>query len=249
MNGKLYISPFYPDNLPQWPCPHCPDGVLLLEENSISIHEINSSIEGRSEEDWEPECITERFSGLLKCNLCEEPVFIVGETKQVEAGSDHNTLEYSSWLIPHFFEPAIQIIKIPKNCTRQIKRELNEICKLYWVSPSSAGNRIRVALELLMDQNKVPKKAKIKTGKYRNLTLHERITKFKSADPDIATTLMALKWLGNAGSHPTNLSHSDVLSALDLLSYVFEEMYERKTSNRRALVKLINKNKGPKKRY
>jgi len=43
--------------------------------------------------------------------------------------------------------------------------------------------------------------------------------------PEIAIKLLALKWLGNKGSHTENMSKNDVLDAYEILDSVLDELY------------------------
>ena len=59
--------------------------------------------------------------------------------------------------------------------------------------------------------------------------------------------LLAIKWLGNAGSHAsTPLSLDDVFDAYEILEVVLNDLYENKVEFARKLAKDINKNRGPK---
>jgi len=59
--------------------------------------------------------------------------------------------------------------------------------------------------------------------------------------------MLAIKWLGNAGSHAEGaVTLDDVMDAYDLIDHVLQELYTQKARKAKALAKLINKKKGPK---
>ena len=55
---------------------------------------------------------------------------------------------------------------------------------------------------------------------------------------------MAVKWIGNDGSHEGDLSQNDLLDVFEILNYVLDEMYEQRAKNVAKLATKINKAKG-----
>jgi hypothetical protein len=63
---------------------------------------------------------------------------------------------------------------------------------------------------------------------------------------ELVDMLLAVKWLGNAGSHDGDKpTIADVRMTYDLLEHVLSEIYEKKTGELKAVAKKINKKKGP----
>ncbi|QEH36352.1 hypothetical protein OJF2_49130 [Aquisphaera giovannonii] len=59
---------------------------------------------------------------------------------------------------------------------------------------------------------------------------------------------MAVKNLGNAGSHPGDkVTHDDVFDGFDILERVLEDMYSEHPGELAKAVKEINRRKGPRK--
>ena len=152
---------------------------------------------------------------------------------------------------PSFFEPAPPVFPIPKECPNAVADELKKAFALMWPEIGSSGNRLRVAVEVLMNEQKIQKKAKIKSGgnarKYRDLALHERIEKFMVKHEDAGTQLMAIKWLGNTGSHAALdvLTHDDLLDAFEHFEYALDLVYVGKAIELVKRAKRIIKDKGP----
>ena len=58
-----------------------------------------------------------------------------------------------------------------------------------------------MCIEILLDNLKVPKTELSKKSKRKRLTLHSRIEKLSETHPNIEKHLLAIKWIGNDGSH------------------------------------------------
>jgi hypothetical protein len=136
------------------------------------------------------------------------------------------------------------MIRIPRGTPDSIIQELNAAFKLYWIYTGASANRI----EILLTQQKI-KRYTVNAKKRRiRLDLHARIRLYQPEQPEIAESLLAVKWLGNAGSHSEGLTPEDLFDGLDLLEHVLEELYEQRTRKLHGLRKLINKRKGPRSR-
>ncbi len=81
-----------------------------------------------------------------------------------------------------------------------------------------------------MDHMKVSKQITTKRGKSQDLALHARIELFAKTSPDVGSKLLAIKWIGNSGSHSDQLQSEDILDVFDLLSYAFGEIFEKNQS-------------------
>jgi hypothetical protein len=107
-------------------------------------------------------------------------------------------------LVLDYVNPPLRIIEIPAGAGRPLVEALSTAFALFWGDPSASGNRIRSSVEFLLDQEKVPRRRKAGG----DLTLHARLIKYRAKRPDVADKLMAIKWLGNAGTHTRTLSHN-----------------------------------------
>ncbi|ACV25490.1 DUF4145 domain-containing protein [Kangiella koreensis] len=245
MNRDRYIGPFNRTSLPAWRCPSCAEGSLKLVPKSLFIKETVRSLSYHRHENWEPDWTEANYSALLKCFHCDEHVFSVGKTQPVEAYDDEHGLYLESALKPLYFQPPIQIIPIPDECPHDVKTELISASSLFWSDLSASANRIRTALELILTHKKINKTKLTNSRKRRILSLHERIELFKVKDPQLAEIMLAVKWLGNAGSHTGSLNTNNVLEAFELLDHVIEHLFVKKLKRLRELTKGINKKKGP----
>lgn len=158
---------------------------------------------------------------------------------------DFDAWGVASALVPKYFQPTLPIIPIPKSVPKEVADEMLAASGLFWSSPPSAGNRIRAAIERLMDERGIVKKAKTRKGGFVELTLHARIERFSEKNPELGTHLLAAKWLGNSGSHSDELTVEGVLDGLEVMNYVLTEVYEQTTAKLAKKSALINKLKGP----
>jgi hypothetical protein len=105
-------------------------------------------------------------------------------------------------------------------------------------------NRLRIAVEMLLTEMRVPRFANSK-GKRRRLSLHQRIEKMPASRLGLREQLFAVKWLGNAGSHPGQVTQDGVLDGMELMDHVLREHYASPQKAAAKLSQAINKRKGP----
>lgn len=247
MNRKHFEPPFSKSALPVWRCPSCSEGAVSMVEGTLDVKETASSAASKTHDDWEPDWLRENVSVRLKCQNrnCNESLFLVGTTQAVEEYDEEFGWGLSNGIVPLYIHPSPLLFHTSENCLPEIKAEIDQASSLYWSSPSSSGNRLRVAVELLMDHLKIPTTQVAASGKIEVLTLHKRIVQFRTANPELGDLLLAVKWLGNYGSHGSELTQKDVLDAVELLAHVLEEIFEEKSSKLKAMAARINVAKGP----
>lgn len=234
------------DALPDWPCPTCGKGHLKAAQEMLLNEETGPSKSAHEHDAWEPDWIERRFAGLLKCNFgnCGEIVGIVGDVSIIEChGYDYDgqaTQEYLERFKPRSLAPAPLPIRPPEDTPQLVKDALCEAAGLIWQSAEGAANQVRQAVEHLMDEHGVTKSAP-----RAFLPLHNRIKEFEVTDQKNAEILLAVKWLGNSGSHAGDLTRDDVFDAFDMVELVLVNLYDTTTAKIMAKVKAINSRKGP----
>jgi len=233
-------------------CPYCRVGILIGNNKTFIAKETQDSLSLHNHHDWDPDWIRENFMGMLTCNSCKENVFVSGtgdvdwnivwipEERREEG---HQVNQYS----PKFFNPCLQIIDIPEPCPIQIENILKQSFSLFWLDLDSCANKLRIALEYLMDDLKVKKYPAPKKGrKRRKLNLDERIkVHFAKKYPKLARLLLAVKWIGNEGSHIGGLIRKDLIDAYELIEHALIEIYDSKVARLQKMSKTINKTKKP----
>jgi Domain of unknown function (DUF4145) len=242
-----------------WQCPTCEVGMLKLNADSFILEETEDSKKSRGHEAWEPDWIKKNICGLLKCDNqnCKDIISIIGKIR-VDLFDDGEEQTFEEAITPIIIEPAPHIIKIPGKCSKEIRDILKKAFSLYWYDIPSCANKIRNIVELLLDTKKINRKKDVfnkkKDKKIRiSIPLHERIllfgAKFGGKEPkmaEVANVLLAIKWIGNDGSHSANNLNKDaLLDGFKLLEFVFEELLDERMKKISKIYKTINKHKGP----
>lgn len=241
------VSPFPEHTPPLWSCSTCGKGILEILEPTLKFEETGPSRLAATHEAFDYDWVEMRFSGLLKCSnkLCGDVAAIAGK-----AGLEENCIwetqqiEYYKTLTPQIINPPPQLFPVIEGCGEAIKASIIRSFTLVYIDTESCSNAIRVAVELIMDHYNIPK-ISIKNGKRSRIKLHTRIEKFKTKNAEVANLLLAVKWIGNTGSHAGRLSKEDIFDAYEILEQALNSLFS--TSARRARVRAtqINKRRGP----
>lgn len=234
---------------PSWLCPRCQTGSLAIDDSSLKIVEPSWSSDGRSHDAWEPEWIDERFCCLLACQnrQCGEIVAVGGSAEHSE---DHNwDLQEMNWsriFLPQTMIPGPPIFPIPEQCPEGVALVLRKAFPLYWSDPASCANRLRVAVETLLTHQGVARTTLNKRRKREQLSLHSRIEKFKIKNREAASYLLAIKWLGNAGSHASlnEIDDEDLIGGFELIEHVIDIIYVMREKRLNKIARSINQRKG-----
>lgn len=224
------------------PCPNCEIGLLFPIVNTQQRSETAESRERNTYGSYNQNDYV--FSLHLKCSNCGEIVVVSGYWCEYQFISDEET-ENQKHIVPISFYPAPKIISIPKSCPKSVSNILNDSFVLYWIDLSSCANKIRVSIELLLDDLKIRKTLLTKKGKRIELKLHNRILLYKLKNSEAADFLLAIKWIGNDGSHYSKITKNDVLDAYELLEFSLEQIYNDKKKNLVKLSRNINKTRKP----
>lgn len=214
--------------------------------------ETRSSKELHSHDAWEPEWIDYVYSCHLQCtnDKCQDIVLSVGSGGvdwDIEV-DNHGYPEHvrADFFVPKFFQPPLHIIDIPPECPQPVANALKESFRLFFSSPSAAAASVRIAIEELLTVLRVKRFHVTKNRKRQVLNLHNRIQLLPPKYKQYKDLLLAVKWLGNAGSHGhSTVTPGDVLDAYELTSHLLHEVYSPKTKTLHALAKRVNKRKGP----
>ena len=251
MNRELWNSRKFTDENPiNYPCPKCNVGFLTPKRKIVT--EITPS-GTKMEYFGYPYGIEHIFSGTLVCknNDCKELVSISGQClRDIVSGEELPTGEMveSRFSIyhPKFFFPNLKIIALPKVIPENVAEQINLSFSHYFNDLSSCANRIRNGIELILDDLNAPKWRKTNAGKkqvFKNL--HSRIEHYGNRNKNIADHLLALKIIGNEGSHIGQIESNDILDAYEILEQLIEFTYIKKNKRIAELVKEIVTRKKP----
>jgi len=252
VNRNLWRRRF--SSFPSWDCPRCKQATLRLLKDSAQKSEAGWSKAARGHEAWEPEWKEERFICFLACqnSECEEVVAICGDVFLEE---DHNSdLQQHQWserYVPWAVHPPLPIFRIPDDCPTEVAEELEKAFAFYWKDPAASANRLRVAVETMLTEQRIARTTVNKKRKRVSLDLHSRIDRFKKVKPESADYLLAIKWLGNIGSHGSieGLDDESLLNGFEFFEQAIEHVYVGRDARLRKTAKGISARKGkPKKK-
>lgn len=232
----------------EWPhvtCPVCGEGRATAEAFSrVSSGAVESL---KEHEGWDPDWDSGAFHGLLRCGLpkCREPVLVVGEFRiESEVQSvDAWRGGYASLLRLRFAQPSLVLLDCPAGTPEAVVRAVAAAAALVWADPGAAANRLRLAIEELLTAQDVPRLEVGGTGR-RTLSAHRRIESFRARNADAADALMAVKWIGNEGSHADALTAADVLDGAAMLGTALRLLYDRSDEEMRRRIAAINNSGG-----
>jgi hypothetical protein len=235
-----------------WICPRCNSGILhvnndkfLSEDNATTrqfMHHVDFNMP------WD---IEYTFTAVLTCTnpKCKEVVICTGKggvdvADQTRLPDGNIDTEYGDIFKPVFFYPPLHIFQIPEATPENVKKAIISSFSLVFNNQPAAANQIRIALECLLTHLKV-KRFETTRGKRRRLNLHKRIELLPTKYKKIKEVCIAIKWLGNAGSHcDDKITFDDVFDGYDMLSFILEELYDNKHTHVKKLANKINIKKG-----
>lgn len=246
INRELWKNQSF-QNINRYPCPYCNTGILTGINKPII--EITNSGKEYAEHNY-PYGISHIFSGLLKCSndKCNDVVAVIGEyLTDIDASFQNDYNEYIENYInlfqPKFFYPNLKLFPIVKEIPSNVKDLINEAFALYFSDYSSCANKIRTAIETILDDLKIDRTyMNPKNEKVRILSLHKRIEIYEKENPDLAKLLMAMKIIGNEGSHSTTTSIDNLLDAFEILEHFIENVYSKNSERIKELAdKIVEK--------
>ena len=243
MKRDIWMESVSKYGCPAWPCPTCKKGTLSLDTKSLVYHETALSARSHRDDGWDPDWIDYRFTAWVDCGnpSCKQKVAISGDGGVEQVMTGDNDWDWEAYFRPSTWQPMPKIFEIPPKCPSQVKEELKAAFDLHAFQRAACAARLRVALEFLMDHVGVPRKKKNAQGKFVDQSLHARLMRFALSAPDIGAQLMALKWLGNAGSHDSEVSKKDLLDAMEIFEHALHEIIEKRSERVAKLARQLEK--------
>ncbi|MDT0115915.1 DUF4145 domain-containing protein [Microbacterium sp. PRF11] len=234
----------------EWPkvrCSECVEGALSFERYEVlgdpeSVE--HERLFKRGEVGWEEESGT--FVGSLKCDNhdCGRLVAMAGDWDSVWGTNpdDGNDTLFERFRV-RYLNPAPPLLLTPKKTPVEVVTAINTASAVVWISPDSAATQLRLGVEELLTALKV-KRTTIKKGKRRRVSAHDRVEILKASRPDVAETLMAVKWIGNSGTHSSGMSIADVAKGAKILEHALRQLYDTSEAALIAEARAINKRRG-----
>ncbi|AVS86278.1 DUF4145 domain-containing protein [Paracidovorax avenae] len=251
MDRRALKFPFTLSSAPDWTCPRCEKAPLRIKTETFSKEEQYDSRD-HSHEAWEPDWIQYVYSCLLICSndQCKEVVASSGTgTVDWNIYEDEDGIPdqiYEDHFRPKFFQPHLKLFPFPKGCPDSVTKPLEDSFSLFFSAPHAASNNVRISIESLLTDLKI-RRFNLINGKRRFISLHQRIALLPPKYSHLKDLILAIKWLGNAGSHDngTEVTLDDVMDSYELTEHILQEVYAPKLANLQKIAKKVNKKKGP----
>jgi len=242
MKKELWKSKSF-DKPNNFPCPKCFIGFLAGVEILKQMTEDGKHMENVGY----PHGLDNIFSGILRCNnyLCKHLVSVNGLLiSDIQTGYQKPDGEYVEKTLkiyhPKFFFPNLRMFALTEDIPKNIVKLIDQSFSLYFVDNNSCANKIRITIEYILDDLKAPTKRKTRKGKIETIpNLHQRIQHFSKKKPKVCRLLLALKIIGNEGSHSTDTTVDDVLTALEILELLVEMIYIKNDNRIETIAKQI----------
>tara|TARA_R110002072_G_scaffold141970_6_gene287297 strand:+ start:1615 stop:2295 length:681 start_codon:yes stop_codon:yes gene_type:complete len=219
---------------------------MKLIKPTLAVEHTAASQAGRGHDAWDPDWDEHRFVALLHCTQtdCLETVSIAGSRRhdvyQV-AWSEH---EEEHFFRPRSIFPAVPLFRVPVECPEQVEANIVKAFELFWIDLGACANRLRIAIERLLDDRRINKTNGKPGSDRRRLTAHARIEKLGKSHRDAASHLLAIKWIGNEGAHQGDANRDDILDAFELIEAAVEEIYVRSKADLKRKATAISRRKG-----
>lgn len=250
LDRELSKGYFHLEDIPTLWCPKCFNGQMLLKQKSINKFEPKYSKIRRINQNLEPEQTTNRFSATFCCNKsgCGEILVASGNVGYVEVENDFGwgSIEV---LEPVAFAPTPHFFQIPSSIPLNVKKLLETSFSVFWLDRNASMNKVRIAVEQMLDTQEIQRTSTNKNGKEIRVGLHHRIVRFRKINPEAAESLMAAKEVGNLGSHEyREVSAEIAIVVYELIYFTLVELYGGINEELKEMRKLLIESKGRKNR-
>ncbi|WP_244489966.1 DUF4145 domain-containing protein [Rhizobium sp. Leaf391] len=232
-------------------CPRCGKGKLKTKTDSFVRLEPTHVTHKLEADELRGELSWGRFSGYLACSAvgCGELVVVAGDFEEhYHYQFDEDTgdpIEFTDTSYkPRIMHPAPPMIEVPKRLGKDAKEHMTRAFDLFWSDAGACANRMRIVVELLLDQLEIARRGP--KGKRNNvrLDLSDRIDLLKDVRPGHDKALTALRIVGNTGSHEGVVEFEELLDCFELLEDALIELLERRRENLNAKAQRIIDRRG-----
>jgi hypothetical protein len=226
------------DSIPSYLCPSCGVGKIEPDiKNSLS-RQTAESVSLEKLDYWEESFRKEILRVDLICSNseCREAGVLVmdGELHAPDESQEVAEILYK----PIYIYPAPSFFKLEPEYPDSVRKLMKEAFLLFWLDLSSCGNKVRVGVEELLNEQGVEKEqtdkngiARLsKKGRPKPIMLSNRLDIFKkrgAKQSACVEALDAIKWLGNESSHSGTQIHRDIaykaiMTFGDILAYLYK---------------------------
>lgn len=233
-------SAFFQDMQVEWPCPKCNQKTLQIIKESFVLNETHDTQKYRSEDWFEPEMDSSVFSCMARCSRkqCAEVVACSGKSGWEQGwDEERNDREFYQWHRPFTFFPSLHPFEIPEKCPEEITEPLQASFSIFLIQPGAAANLIRISVERMLTAMGVAER----NNNGKRITLHRRLEMLPDLYKSFSKPLMAIKFLGNAGSHTYDeVKIQDIEAAFEIMEYVVNDLFSGRKESVEVLTKRLS---------
>lgn len=233
-----FSGAFFKDMHIEWPCPGCGQKTLEIITETFVVNDTRDTIKHSGEDWFEPEMHRAVFSCMARCTrrLCGEVVACSGDSGWEMQGWDDGTSNYGyyQWFHPKTFFPSLHAFELPATCPDEITEPLLASFSIFLIQPSAAANLIRISVERMLTAMGVEE---FKANGFR-IGLKERLNNLPQIYKSFFDQLIAIKFLGDAGSHDYHkVKLRDVEDAFEIMDHVVNDLF----SGRKESIEILTK--------
>lgn len=232
MDRGIWTKKLTESACPPWPCPMCGRGCVSLVAGSMTYEETAPTRWAAQSSEWDHEWTEYTFLAQGRCTNpdCRQ-IFAISGDGGIDQYYDHVAREpvWEDAFRPRTCFPVPEMFALSDAVPNDVRWALEDAFAVFWQSRASCASRMRVAVERLMDYVGIVRRRVNRRGETYDLSLHGRIELYSRMNEPIAGNLLALKWLGNTGSHDEDVSVDDLLDGLEVMEHALAEVVDRRS--------------------
>ena len=157
---------------------------------------------------------------------CREVVHVIGY-EYADFGHDDDYGQITERRSePTAIYPAPHFIDLPRKTPATVGVHVVKSFALAWVDTGAAANRLRSAVEAILDDLGIPRKQSKSGGGFRWVSLTQRVKLYATTNPGMAGEILeALKEIGHAGSHEGEVPWKYLMDAYRIFEHALESLY------------------------
>lgn len=232
---KITIIEHIVTDAPALICGHCGDGVIKFKPRCVLEIESIASINNHDLEDFDFEWVYGQSIVRGYCSRCSETTIFItdyslAEHLEYDNATGDLTKSYKDTLTIKFASPAPRFSIISNLYPKGINQLLEASFIHLFNDKASCANKLRICIESVLDDIGIKKTVINNKGKRQALNAHSRIELLKSSAKSkhnqAYTYLMAIKWIGNTGSHSGKPpSETAIIAAYKLIDKALDILY------------------------
>jgi len=207
-------------------CPSCKKKELKVDWENLFTWEKPDSEKNKyqymeDQQYWDREWSDYEFSGRLKCH-CGEMVAIAGVAEELQEFPPEEDIDFPYYEYKYqikYFSKALQSFWGPKDMPALCVKLLNDAFALFHINRDAAGNRLRVLLELVADEQ-------LSSNGYTPPSqLNNKLGRLHQVLPDIIGLAELCRIIGNDASHGHEINEQELTEAFYYMSHLLDRVY------------------------